>query len=168
MRAQRFALQAGEADGGKPALTRAAQRRQNIRRTARGGQRQQHVAAAAETFDLPREHLLEPVVIRYRRQRRSVGGQRDRRVGRPVLLVAADDFGGDMLGVGGAAAIADDQEFSVRAQRRNDDFRDLARGGEQRRVLRRTLEGGERKLQMGSDQVLAQNAPSGLRVRIFW
>ena len=36
-----------------------------------------------------------------------------------------------MLGVGGAAAIADDQELVARAQRGDDDSRDFPRGGEQ-------------------------------------
>ena len=143
-RAQCFALAAGEADGDKSAFARAAQRRQDVRRPSGGGQRQQHVAALAEPCDLSREHLFEAVIIGDRRQRRGVGGQRDRGVSRPVLLVAADDFGGDMLGVGGAAAIADDQELVGRAQRRDDDSRDLARGGEHRRILRRALKGGER------------------------
>ena len=96
-------------------LARCAQRRQNVRRTAGGRQRQQHVAAPAEALDLAREHLLEAVIVGDRGQRRGVGGQRDRGVAGPILLVAADDFGGDMLGVGGAAAIADDQELVGRS-----------------------------------------------------
>jgi len=45
-----------------------------------------------------------------------------------------------MLGVGGAAAIADDQELVAGAQRRGDDGGDLARGGEQSRILGRSRE----------------------------
>src|SRR5580692_6462784 len=55
----RFALATGEADGGKPELPRRAKRRQDVRRPARRGQRPQNVAALAEAFDLPREHLIE-------------------------------------------------------------------------------------------------------------
>src|SRR5260370_24118200 len=68
-----------------------------------------------------------------------------------------------MLGVGGAAAIADDQELVACSQRRDHRRRDSARGGEQRRIVVRTLEGGERKFQMSSDRILAQDAPSGLQ-----
>ena len=94
---------------------------------ARGGKRQQHVAALAEARDLAREHLFEAVIVGDRRQCRGVGGQRDRGVAGTVLLVAADDLGGDMLGVGGAAAIADDQELVAGAQRRDDERRSGAR-----------------------------------------
>ena len=139
-RAQILALGAGEADGDKPALARKAKRRQNIRRFAGGGQRHQHVAALAEPFDLPREHLLETVIVGDRGQRRGVGGQRKRRVTGPVLLVAADDFGGDVLGVGGAAAIADDQQLVAGTQCRDDRRRDFARDVEQRRIARRALQ----------------------------
>ena len=145
-----------------PRVPRGAQRRQNVRRSTRGGQRQQHVPLPAETCDLSREHLFEAVIIGDRRQRRGVGGQRDRRVSRPLLLVAADDFGGDMLGVGGAAAIADDQQLVASAKRADDDFGDFPSRREQARILRRALKRCARKLQMGSDRVfgiLAQATP---------
>ena len=74
-----LALGAGEADGDQSALARRAQRRQNVRRAARSGERQQHVAAPAQALDLPREHLLEAVIVGDRGQRRGVGGQRDAR-----------------------------------------------------------------------------------------
>ena len=116
-------------------------------------QRQQHIAALAEACDLPREHLFEAVIVGDRRQCRGVGGQRDRGVAGTLLFVAADDFSGDMLGVGGAAAIADDQELVAGAQRRDDDGCDLARGGEQCRILRRSREAGERLLKMRGDRI---------------
>ena len=50
-----------------------------------------------------------------------------------------------MLGVGGAAAIADDQELVACAQRADDDFSDFPRGREQACVLRRALKRCERK-----------------------
>ena len=59
-----------------------------------------------------------------------------------------------MLGVGGAAAIADDQKLVAGAQRRDDGVGDLARGGEQRRILRRALERCERSLKMGCDRIV--------------
>ena len=53
----------GEADGDEPELARLAQRGEDVRRPAGGGEREKHVAALAEPFDLPREHLLKAVVI---------------------------------------------------------------------------------------------------------
>ena len=150
-RAQILALGAGEADGDKPALARGAERRQNVRRFAGRGQRQQHVAALAQALDLPREHLLETVVVGDRGQRRGVGGQRNRRITGTILLVAADDFGGDVLGVGGAAAIADDQQLVAGTQRRDDRRRDFTRDIEQRCVARRALQCCERYFEMSCD-----------------
>ncbi len=114
------------------------------RRPAGGGERQQHVAALAEALDLTREHLLKTVIIGDRGQRGRIRGQRDRRVTRPVFLVAADNFGGDMLRISSTAAVADDQEFFIRAQCRDDGIRDLARSREHRRIAVRALERGER------------------------
>ena len=65
---------------------------------------------------MPGEDLVEAVIIGDRCQRGSVGCERDRGVTRPVLLVAADDFSGDVLRVTGAAAIADDQNLVARAR----------------------------------------------------
>ena len=93
------------------------QRRENVRQSGRRSTAPADVAAPAEAFDLAGEYLFEAVIIADRRQRRGVGGQRDRGISRPVLLVAADDFGGDVLGVGGAAAIADEQKLVACAQR---------------------------------------------------
>ncbi|OIQ64049.1 hypothetical protein GALL_544050 [mine drainage metagenome] len=44
-----------------------------------------------------------------------------------------------MLGVGRAAAIADDEKLVARVERADDDFRDFPRGREQACVLRRAL-----------------------------
>jgi hypothetical protein len=160
--AQCFAIGAGEADGDDAVFPRGAQRRQNVRRAAGGGERQQHIAARTKAGDLAGEHLFEAVIIGDRRQRRGVGGQRDRGVAGTILFVAADDLGGDVLGVGGAAAIADDQELVAGAKCGDDDGRDRARGGEQRRILRRAREAGERLLEMRGDRIsgfFVQDAP---------
>src|ERR1700722_14608103 len=147
-------------------LTRALQRRQNVRRAARGRQCEQNVAAAAEPFELTREHLLETVVIADCRQRRSVGGQRDRGIGRAIFLVAADDFSGDVLGVGGAAAVTCDQELVAGTQAGRDDVGDLSRGVEQVSVRARALKRVARQLQMRGNRVFrgwAQASPFWLR-----
>src|SRR6185437_1639929 len=114
---------------------------------------EQHVAAPAQALDLTGKHLLIAVVIGDRRQRRSVGRERDRRVSRPVQLVAAGDFGGDVLCVAGAAAVADEQELVAGAKRRNRDVGDCPRGREHRGIPRRALERSERLLEMNADEV---------------
>ena len=61
----------------------------------------------AERRHLAREHLLEAVVVADRRHRRAVVGQRQRGQRRALEQVAAGELGGDVLGVGGAAAVAE-------------------------------------------------------------
>ena len=119
---------AGKADGDEAVLVGDPQRRQNVRGTSRGRQREQQVAATAEACDLAGKDLFEPVIVGDRRQRRGIGGQRDRGISRPILLVAADDFGRYVLGVRRAAAIAGDQNFMAGTQAADHDVGDLARG----------------------------------------
>ena len=168
LRAHGGASGSRESDRDQPALARLAQRSQDVRRAPRRGEREQHVATLAEAFDLARKDLLEAVIIGDRGQRRSVGGERDRGVAWPVLFVAADDFGGDVLGVARAAAIADDQKLVAAMQRRDDRGRDLLRAGKHRGVAVGAFERFERLLQMGCDRVLVQNAPSGLQLWVSW
>jgi len=71
-----------------------------------------------------------------------------------------------MLGVGGAAAIADDQELVARAQRRDDDGCYAARGGEQRRIaVARPRAASERSkwAAIGSVESLLKKTPSVLQ-----
>ena len=90
--------------------------------------------------------MFETVVVGDGGQRRSVGGQRDRGVSWTILFVAADDFGGDMLGIGGAAAVADQENLVAGTERVDDDISDGARGRQQRPIAVRALKGGERLL----------------------
>ena len=84
----------------------------------------EHVALAAERANLPLEHLLEAVVVADRGQRRGVGGERDGGERRAVVDEASDEFGGDVLGVGGAAAVAGEQDLAAAFERRGDPLGD--------------------------------------------
>ncbi len=66
-----------------------------------------------------------------------------------------------MLGIRGAAAIADDQQLVAVPERRNDRIGDLSRSRQHRGILRRALERRERQFEMAGDNVLVQDAPSG-------
>jgi len=76
-----------------------------------------------------------------------------RGIGRAIFLVAADDFSGDVLGVGGAAAVTCDQELVAGTQAGRDDVGDLSRGVEQVSGRARVLKRVARKLQMRGNRV---------------
>ena len=111
------ALRAGEAERDHAALARRPQRQHDVRRAAGGGDAEQHVAGAAERMHLPLEHMDKAVIVADGGQRRTVGGQGDGGQRGAVVVHARDEFGGDVLGVGGAAAIAGDQQLAAAAQR---------------------------------------------------
>ena len=61
--------------------------------------------------------LLEAEIVAGGGERRGVGGQRERGDGGAVGLVADGQFGREMLGVGGAAAIAEEHQLAAAADR---------------------------------------------------
>ena len=101
---------------GQAQFARGDQGGQDVGRVAAGRNRQQHVAGTTQGADLPGEDLLEGVVVGDGGQRRTVGGQRDGGQSRPFDLEAVDQFGGEMLGVGGGAAVAASQNLVASPQ----------------------------------------------------
>ena len=118
MRADLAAALAGQRDDAHLALVRGLDRRDDVGRVAGRRDREQHVALGAERAHLLREHLLERVVVGDRGQDRRVGGERDRRQLRALALEAADHLGGEMLRVGGGAAVAAGEDLAVGEQAR--------------------------------------------------
>jgi GDP-L-fucose synthase len=106
---------------------------QDVSRGATGADRDQHITGGAERVDLPREHPVEPEVVRIARQVRRVGRQRDRGQSGAVdvLCQPADELGGEMLAVRGAAAVAAQQQLAAGTKPRGDQFR----GGRNRRRM---------------------------------
>src|SRR4029079_18633978 len=70
----------------------------------------QQVAWLRQRLDLSREDGLEAEVVAGRRQQRGVRGERDRRIRTSVPHVPHDILGREMLRVGGAPAIAAEEE----------------------------------------------------------
>src|ERR1700676_2406968 len=116
-----------------------------------------------EALDLTRKYLFEAVVVGNGSERGSVGGQRDRRISGTVVLVAADDLRGDVLGVGGTTAIADQQQLVAGQQRADDRMRDRVRSRQQRCIARCAIQRGERSFKVDCDRILAQGAPLWLQ-----
>ena len=107
------AVAAGERRGGDAHAARRLQRRDDVGRLAGGGDADGEVAAPADRLDLPREKLLEAEIVADRGERRRVGGQRDRGDRRAVLDVADGQLGREVLRIGGAAAIAEEQDLAA-------------------------------------------------------
>ena len=61
--------------------------------------------------------LIEAEIVAGGGERRGVGGQRQRRDGRAVFFVADGEFGCEVLGIGGAAAIAEQHQLAAAADR---------------------------------------------------
>ena len=99
----------------------------------------------ARPGDLAGEYLVEAKIIADAGDERAVGGERDRRKRPTGFLVAADELGREMRRLGGAAAIADDQQFSAALQRREDHLAGAVdRGAEAGQGLQRFDGFGER------------------------
>ena len=80
--------------------------RDNILRRAAGRDRDKHVAFVAERLYLAHEHAIEIVIVAGRRDHGAVDRQRERRKCPALLLIFADEFGGEVLAVGSRTAVA--------------------------------------------------------------
>jgi hypothetical protein len=109
-------------------------------------------ALGAQRLELTREEPLESQIVADRRQRRGVGGERDGRDGLAVLDVANRKLGGEMLGIGGAAAIAEEQDLAAVADRRDGGVEEAR---ERRLALRqRRLEHGRVLVEFAAEECL--------------
>ena len=122
-----------ERRGDEPHRLGLAQRGEDVRALAGGGDRDGDVAGPSERLDLARENLLEAEIVAGGGERGGVGGQRDRGDGGAVGLVADGQFGREMLGVGGAAAIAEEHQLAAAADRVDAGPDQAGEGGRQRR-----------------------------------
>ena len=93
----------GHRDDADAGGTRGLAGGDDIGRIAAGRDADQHVTLAPKRFHLPRENALIPEIIRIGCQEGTVGRQRQRRkTGTGTAMVKrGDEFGGEMLRVGG-------------------------------------------------------------------
>src|SRR5690348_9180619 len=85
----------------------------NIGALAAGGNRDNDVAGGDERLDLARIDGFEAEIIRGSGKDGGIRGEGNRRKTEAVAMEANDKFGGEMLGVGGAAAIAEEYDFVI-------------------------------------------------------
>lgn len=97
---------AQKTDRGDAPVARGRECGDDIRGIAGGGDAQQAIARPAKRRDLPRENLVEAVIIPDAGQRRTVSGEGKPRQRRPVRHEAARKLGGEMLAIRRRSAIA--------------------------------------------------------------
>ncbi len=78
---------------------------------AAGGDGEEDVAGLAEGFDLALEDVVEGVVVADGGEDAAVGGEGDGAEGGAVDGEACDELGDEVLGVGGGATVAADEEL---------------------------------------------------------
>lgn len=111
---------AEEGDGLELQLFRFVQGGEDVGRMTAGGEHDEEIFRAREAGDLTREGVFVAVVVDDAGEERAVGGESDSGQGAAVFGVTADEFGREMGGLRGAAAIAADEQFSATAERRED------------------------------------------------
>lgn len=85
----------------------------DIGRVARGRDRDEYILGFCMGLELPAEQRFIPIIITDCGEYRGVGGQRYGRQGGAIESEAADQFCGDMLRIGRAAAISGEQYFAA-------------------------------------------------------
>ena len=80
---------------------------------AAGAEAQGQVPGTAQGPHLLGEDLEKVVVVGHRGENRGVGGQGQGRQRRALHLKAVDELRGQVLGVGGAAAVAEEEDFAA-------------------------------------------------------
>ena len=98
---------AGESHSGQAKFFCGEQTGDYVWGIAAGGDADGNVAGTGQGFDLAGENLIETVIVANGGEAGSIDGESQSGERRPVKGEAADEFGGDVLGIGGAAAIAE-------------------------------------------------------------
>ena len=70
----------------------------------------------SQSAHLPFEGTLEPIIVTYRGQNRTVRRERDGWQRIAVEIQAGQEFAGDVLSIGGAAAVSGNQDLVTAAQ----------------------------------------------------
>src|SRR3989344_53122 len=84
------------------------------------------VAFFRERFDLPREYIFKTVIIPYRGDRRGIRRQSDGGPCRALFGEPADEFGRNVLCVGGASPVAAEQYLAAAFEGRDETLDDSA------------------------------------------
>src|SRR2546422_749488 len=116
---------AGPAHRHEPLRLRRLHALQDVRGIAASADRDRHVAGTAQRLDLPGEDFGEVVVVGDASEFRLVRRQRDSRQRRPLAPVAPDEFGRDVRGIHGTAAVAEQEHLAALAERLDEQVGEL-------------------------------------------
>jgi hypothetical protein len=106
------AVVAGEGEGGKFLIPGLLDGFEAVGGVAGAGDDEEDISFVSKGFDLAGEDAVEAVVVGYGGEDGGVGGEGYRTHCRAVSDEAADEFGDQVLSVGGGASISADQQFS--------------------------------------------------------
>lgn len=141
------AAAAGESDGDRAAGFGRLQGFEDVGAVAGGRKADDDVARPGQRLDLAGEHGVEAVVVADSREDGGVGGEGDGRQAAALLLEAADEFGGQVLAVGGAAAVAHEEDAVAVLHRPGED------GAQLHDVIERAAARGVDRLLMLSEDL---------------
>ncbi len=117
----------------RPARAGGGQRREHVWAASGGRDTHGDVSGSPKRGDLPAEHLLEAQVVGTGGEGRGIGIERDRRDGRAIGLIADHELRGQVLGVRGAAPVAEEQQLAAGAHRTLPEREHLVEGTRQHR-----------------------------------
>ena len=151
----------GETDGRQAAFARRLEGRDHVWRAPRSRNGNKDIAWLTEAPHLPLEDTLEAVIVADCGQDRGVDGKRDRRQWIAIEIQTRQELAGDVLGIGGAAAVAGDLELMSGAKCGRDDIGDGLDGGAQFWVV-----SGARQRLAGAAKVLAHHVVRAVHVAL--
>jgi hypothetical protein len=161
------AVVAAEADGDEVHLAGLVEGLEDVGGVARGGDTEEDVAGLAEGFDLSRKDAIEAEVVAGSGKYRGICRKGNGAEGRTVGGEADYELGDEVLGVGGGASVAGDEEFAASLHGVGGDLGDGDDGIGDVKVGEGGLHGGDGLGQMFLNDVLhLEWAPGGGRLLV--
>ncbi len=133
---------------------------------AGGGDGEEDVAGGGEGFELAGEDVVEGVVVADGGEDGGVGGEGDGAEGGAVDGEAGDEFGDEVLGVGGGAPVAGDEEEAAGFESGGGEFSGGEEGLVEGFVVVYGLKGGDGFGELAADQVFQGCGSEGLDAAI--
>ena len=145
---------AGEADGGDVHLAGLFEGSEDVGGVAGGGDAEEEIAGFGDGFDLSGKHCIVTEVVGAGGEDGGVGGEGDGAKGGAIMGEADDELGDEVLGVGGGATVAGDEELATGLHGFGGEFGDGDEGVGDGFVGQDGLHGGDRLGELLLDQVL--------------
>ncbi len=104
----------------KPLASAASKSLHHVRGRSAGRDADRNVSFDTKGVHLPSEHVFIPVIVADSRERRSVGRERQHRKRSPLHLESAHELCGDVLRIGSAASIPEEEDLATVPQSRHE------------------------------------------------